>query len=155
MKDITRNALLIGGLVILDQLWKMLFLRGDLIVNLGIATLHLVTNTGASFGIFHNNNTLLAWFSLIVLGIIMMNVKQIKKQHELPVMLIVSGLLGNLIDRIFRGFVVDFIDLGWWPVFNLADSCIVIGVVWLGAVILLEDFQKEKTPAVKARKKKN
>ncbi len=154
MDGITRNASLLTGLVILDQLLKALFLRGDLIINLGIATLHLVINTGASFGIFQGNNTLLAWFSLIVLGIIMMSVKQVKKQHEIPLVLIVTGLLGNLIDRVFRGFVVDFIDLHWWPVFNLADSCIVIGVIWLGVIILLEDFQKEKTPAIKARKKK-
>jgi len=155
MKEVTRNALIVAGLVILDQLLKFIALKSDFLINLGFAALHLVTNTGASFGIFHNNNTLLAWFSLIVLGIIMMNVKQIRKQHEIPTILIVSGLLGNLIDRVFRGFVVDFIDLHWWPVFNLADSCIVIGVVWLGAVILLEDFKKEKTPTVKTGKKKD
>ena len=151
MKDSARNMLLLAGLVILDQLWKVLFLRGELIVNLGIATLHLVTNSGASFGIFQNNNTLLTWFSLIVLGIVMMNIKQIRKRHELPVILIVSGLLGNLIDRVFRGFVVDFVDFHWWPVFNLADSCIVIGVIWLGVVILIED--NSKSPEEKKTKK--
>lgn len=154
MKTITRNTLLMASLIILDQLLKAFFLKGDVVVNLGIATLQLVTNTGASFGMFQNNNTLLAWFSLIVLGIIMMSIKQIKKQHEIPAVLIVSGLLGNLVDRVFRGFVVDFIDLHWWPVFNLADSCIVVGVVWLGVAILSEDFEKEKKPIAKTKKKK-
>ena len=73
------------------------------------------------------NNTLLIFVSLMALGIIMMSVKHIKKEHEIPLILLVAGLIGNLIDRVFRGFVVDFFDFGWWPVFNLADSAIVVG----------------------------
>jgi len=44
---------------------------------------------------------------------------------------ILGGAVGNIVDRIQRHFVVDFIDLRWWPVFNVADSCITIGVVLL------------------------
>ncbi|MCA1555023.1 MAG: signal peptidase II, partial [Chloroflexi bacterium] len=45
--------------------------------------------------------------------------------------LMLGGALGNMIDRVRFGYVVDFIDLGWWPVFNVADSCVVIGVTML------------------------
>lgn len=43
--------------------------------------------------------------------------------------LIIGGAVGNLVDRLFRGRVVDFIDFSWWPVFNLADIAIVAGVI--------------------------
>ena len=80
----------------------------------------------------------------------MLNVDAIRKRKEqiLPVILIVSGLLGNLIDRVFRGFVVDFIDFKFWPVFNIADSCIFIGVIWLIIVILKEDFKEKENKKV-------
>ena len=45
--------------------------------------------------------------------------------------MILGGALGNLADRLRLGYVVDFIDLRWWPVFNVADSCIVVGVALL------------------------
>ena len=51
-----------------------------------------------------------------------------------------GGAAGNLIDRIRQGYVVDFLDLGWWPVFNVADSAIVSGIVILVGYILF--FQK-------------
>lgn len=50
--------------------------------------------------------------------------------------LVSGGALGNLVDRLWHGGVVDFIDLGFWPVFNLADSAIVVGTAWLALLLL-------------------
>nr|AEO37469.1 MMGP5 [uncultured organism] len=55
--------------------------------------------------------------------------------------LILAGLLGNLIDRLFFGSVTDMFDLGWWPIFNVADSTLVIGVIGL---VVYEIFWKGK-----------
>ena len=57
--------------------------------------------------------------------------KRIPKNVGVPIGFIIGGLLGNLIDRIFLGHVVDFIDFRIWPVFNAADSAITIAVIWL------------------------
>ena len=149
MKTFAKNTILLIGLIILDQLLKFWFESSKLFANLGIVALHVVTNTGASFGIFQNNNALLAWFSVIVLGIIMMNADKVKKEQVLPVILIIAGLLGNLIDRVFRRYVVDFVDFRFWPVFNLADSLIVIGVIWLMIVILNKDLKENKKKSIK------
>jgi signal peptidase II len=150
MKAFARNTIILFGLVLLDQLSKLYFERTKLFVDLKIVAFHFITNTGASWGILQGKNSLLIWVSMIVLGVIMLNVDMIRKRKEqiLPAILIVAGLLGNLIDRIFRGFVVDFIDFKFWPVFNIADSCIFIGVIWLIIIILKNDFtenDKNKT----------
>jgi signal peptidase II len=160
MKTFTKNTILLIGLILLDQLLKFWFESSKLFANLGLAVLHVVTNTGASFGMLQGSNALLAWFSVIVLGIIMMNADKVKenKNQVLPVILIVAGLLGNLIDRVFRGYVVDFIDFRFWPVFNLADSCVVIGVIWLCLTMLRTDAKKPKpqipSQGNKAKKKR-
>ncbi len=90
-----------------------------------------VTNTGAAFGLFKD---LTALFIVIALGviaaIIYMERRRVAASPWLRVALglQLGGALGNLLDRLRLGYVVDFIDLRWWPVFNLADSAIVVGV---------------------------
>jgi signal peptidase II len=155
MKAFTRNTIILFGLIVLDQVLKLFFERTKLLIDLKIVAFHFVTNTGASWGILQGKNSLLIWVSLIVLGAIMLNVDYIRKRKEqvLPAVLIVAGLLGNLIDRIFRGFVVDFIDFKFWPVFNLADSCLVIGVIWLIIIILRNDFTENKKSDNKAARR--
>ena len=144
MKVFIRNTILLVALIVIDQLLKLFFETKKVFLDLRVVSFHFVRNTGASFGMLQGNNALLAWVSVIVLGLIMLNVDKIKKEHEVPVFLIVGGLLGNLIDRVFRGFVIDFVDFKFWPVFNLADSLIVIGVIWLIIVILRKDFTSRK-----------
>lgn len=73
-----------------------------------------------------------------------------KSLQEKGFMLILAGGIGNLIDRIFRGFVVDFISLKWVGIFNFADMCIVIGVIF---IIILEIMESLKNG--KASKKSN
>jgi signal peptidase II len=154
MRVFIRNTIILIVLIFLDQLLKFWFESKKIFVDLGIVSFHFVTNTGASFGMLQGNNALLAWISVIVLGIIMMSADKIRKEQALPVIIIVAGLLGNLIDRVIRGFVVDFIDLKFWPVFNLADSLVVIGVFWLIIVILANERADRVDNKVDAKNKK-
>ena len=94
-----------------------------------------VKNTGAGFGILKDYNVLLIFVSLIVLYFIYKYYKKIPNAETFAFALISGGIVGNLMDRIFRGYVVDFLDFfigtNHWPAFNIADSCLVIGVCLL------------------------
>src|SRR3989344_1837487 len=110
-------------LVVLDQVSKYF--------------LTTITNTGAAFGILKGYNILLLIINLIALIIcIFFYIKD--KKLKLPLTFLIAGILGNLIDRIFFGYVRDFINLKFWPVFNLADSYNVIGVIVLIVIIWKE-----------------
>jgi signal peptidase II len=99
--------------------------------------LHLtfIKNTGAAFGLFKNSTYFFIAVSVISVAIIgAMLLKAIKDDKffgsfllNFSLILIMSGALGNLIDRISLGYVIDFIDVRIWPIFNLADSSITIG----------------------------
>jgi signal peptidase II len=67
-----------------------------------------------------------------------------KRNHLFPLALIVAGALGNLIDRVRFGYVVDFIQVYWWPTFNLADVFIVVGVILLSWEVLMKEETLEK-----------
>ncbi|MGH1490187.1 MAG: signal peptidase II [Acidimicrobiales bacterium] len=108
----------------------------------------LVFNTGAAFTTGSGFGPLLAVLAFVMAGVLF--VMASKRQDRWGAMLlgaIAGGAIGNLIDRVFRaddglfsGAVVDFIDLGWWPVFNIADSAIVVGVI---AVIVGTFFERD------------
>lgn len=89
-------------------------------------------NYGAAFGILQGERILLMFIAVIVLTLIIFAHYTNKK--EFPAVatgLLAGGIIGNLVDRIFFGYVVDFIDLHWFPSFNLADSFNTIGVALL------------------------
>lgn len=99
------------------------------------------TNTGMAFGLFQGGGTVFAIFAVIVAGAI------VYFNHTLPghetllrvaLGLQLGGVLGNFIDRMRQGHVTDFLDFGPWPVFNVADTALVSGVILLGYVILTE-----------------
>ncbi len=97
--------------------------------------IHLVQNTGAGFGILRGQTLWLALISLIVAAAVILNHKKISSHTSVQVLwgLFLGGVIGNLIDRALRGYVIDFIDLQVWPAFNVADAAItaaVIGLVW-------------------------
>lgn len=102
-------------------------------------------NTGTIFGLLKNTNLV-----FIVLGIVLCVIiafymkKHIPKRSfkEKGFFLILAGGIGNLIDRIFRGFVIDFISLKWVGIFNLADMYIVMGVILI-LFIELREFWKD------------
>lgn len=112
-------------LVVLDQVTKVLFQNSN--YDLGVFLIRGTTNTGISFGMFQNTSIYVATISVFVLVLLYIFRKEFKN-YEAFLMLIIAGIIGNLFDRVLLGYVIDFIDLVWWPVFNIADSLIFIGV---------------------------
>ena len=106
----------------------------------GIFHLTRVNNTGAAFGIFKNSALFLeavSWGAVTVLGIYLARRFRFGyRVADLGWALIVGGAAGNLYDRMHYGYVIDFLDFRVWPVFNLADSFISIGVVLILAGFL-------------------
>ena len=133
------SAILIAIIIIfIDQLSKdmaksFLALGSSLPLINNIFHLTLVHNVGAGFGILKGQRLFFITFSFIVMAILAYRWKKIPSNINvtIPMGLVIGGLIGNLIDRIFLSYVVDFLDFRVWPVFNMADSAITIGVVWL------------------------
>lgn len=139
------TLIIIAGLVAIDQIIKLLVLEhlkpiGSLTLIDGFIQLNYAENTGAAFGSFSGKTTFLSVFTLVIIifGLVYLLVKKRKVDVEyVCISLIISGGLGNLIDRVFRGFVVDYIEPLFvdFAIFNFADilvtcSCIVL-VIWL------------------------
>jgi signal peptidase II len=132
------NVLFVGfSLFILDQLSKWVaqyFLSESVPIIPYVFHLTLVHNQGGAFGILSGQTVFfLAVGALTILLIILFRnrVRQSTRDVQWAAALVLGGALGNLIDRIRLGYVIDFLDFRVWPVFNLADSYIVIGMVLL------------------------
>lgn len=97
-------------------------------------------NTGVAFGLFQNNSDIFTVVALLITsGAIFAYVRHLPNRHvlvQISIGLIIGGAIGNVIDRIRLGYVVDFIQLWLWPIFNLADSAITIGATLLGIYLL-------------------
>ena len=114
-------------LIILDQASKALIRElpiGDRIMIIpGLFWLSHVQNTGASFSMFQGMNATLIFVSLAVLGLLLYYYDAFKsKAEKVFLTLLFAGIIGNLVDRVLLGGVTDLFDLGWFPVFNVADS---------------------------------
>ncbi|MBP7215720.1 MAG: signal peptidase II [Candidatus Omnitrophica bacterium] len=139
---------IVAIILVVDQLTKVLVTRAltlhqsvPLLNN--IFHLTLVYNTGAAFGLFKNQILLFIATSLCAIILVSYNLK--KTTLRLPsvsLALILAGALGNLIDRLRFGFVIDFLDFRVWPVFNVADSAITIGAILLGWFLLRNNNSK-------------
>lgn len=132
-------------LVFLDQLTKF-FIRTNYLSNSSrqflFFNLTYVVNTGVSFGLFKGNNLLFLFLLLIAFIFFLYKLTKLKKRQfifKIPLIFLCSGILGNLLDRIFLGYVVDFIDFNFWPVFNLADSYISISAI---LILYISFFKK-------------
>ena len=119
--------------VFLDQFSKYLvsFFRPDF--GSDFFKVHYLTNTGAGWGILPGKSLWLGFISLAVAIFIVYNYQKLPTERfpQLLYALFLGGVIGNGIDRFFRGFVVDFIDFSFWPAFNIADAAISIAVVGL------------------------
>ena len=136
-----RLSFLFLFLVILDQITKALviffFELYESIAILPFFNLTFVVNYGFAFGLFNNPSLNQILVSIVILIIILyflyLLMKTQDKIFQLTLVIILAGAIGNFIDRIYRGFVVDFIDIYigkfHWPAFNIADSCITVGFV--------------------------
>lgn len=93
-----------------------------------------VENRGAAFGILQDQTPFFILVGLIVIGVIVASYRYVPEPGRLLNLCLglqMGGAIGNLVDRIRVGYVVDFIDLTYWPVFNVADSAICVGVAGL------------------------
>ncbi|MFM8313705.1 MAG: signal peptidase II [Deltaproteobacteria bacterium] len=135
--------------VILDQWTKHLVLKSfqwgeTLPIIQSIFALTYVRNMGAAFGILHNAPAyfrdpffiLIPILALVIITAVMAKLKENQRLTGVALSLVMGGAIGNLIDRVRFGFVVDFLDFHWkevyhWPAFNIADSAIVVGVGYL------------------------
>lgn len=128
-------------LIIFDQVTKYLCLNINKKIIPKFFSLTYVQNKGALGGMFSGMTFLFIISSFIALYLIFKY--RLKDKYFLGTILIISGIIGNLIDRIFRGYVIDFLDFkifGYsYPVFNLADSFLVIGVF----LILIKELKDE------------
>lgn len=110
-------------------------------------TIHHVTNTGAAFGLFQNGSLVFAVVAIVVSVVIVLYYRHLPDGEwlvRLSLGLQLAGALGNLIDRVRVGHVIDFLDFQVWPVFNLADASIVCGVILLAYLLLREERQESR-----------
>jgi signal peptidase II len=105
-----------------------------------------VTNTGAAFGLFPDRGSLFVVIAVTVVVAIIFYYRHLPTGQwwiKVSLGLQLGGALGNLLDRLRLGYVIDFIDFKIWPVFNVADSSIVVGVAILAYYLLRERDEKE------------
>ncbi len=131
------TALLVLAADQLSKIWiRSNLARGESLPETGLFRLTHVHNTGAAFGLFQDQSFPLTIVALI--GIVALLFFAFFS-HRFPLLdsrlgrpalgLVLGGIAGNLIDRLRLGYITDFIDIGIWPAFNIADSAIVVGVV--------------------------
>ena len=133
-----KNYIMILFLVILDQLTKYLAISKNIVVIPNLLNITYTQNTGGAFGIGSINIiTIMNILILITIALFLIKEKE-KVRHFLSFTLVISGAVGNLIDRIFRGYVIDFIDVNIlnFPKFNIADICITIGITSIVLAII-------------------
>jgi len=148
MRDLTRSqfdiflAITVTFLVVfVDRLSKLFF--SDLLVYgeslpiiRNILHMTMVHNTGIAFGFFKDQGITFIVIPIVAVVLLVFNIYYYRQNNEalsriyiVAFSLILGGAIGNLIDRIVYGYVIDFIDFRVWPVFNIADSAITIGAV--------------------------
>ena len=139
-------------IVIGDQLTKKL-IQQSMVLNQsipvwdGIFSITYIHNTGAAFSMLAGKTQVLALFQVIIIGVILgYYILKGRKSHPLlriSLAMIVAGGIGNLIDRLTLGYVVDFLDFHFWPIFNVADIGVSAGCVLLaGYVFFIEGKEK-------------
>jgi signal peptidase II len=109
--------------------------------------LHL-TNTGAAFGLFKSGGVFFIIVAIVVSLVILFYYPSLPDGQwlvRISLGLQMGGALGNLIDRLRVGHVVDFLNFQIWPVFNVADMSIVGGVILLSILLLFEDYRERKS----------
>jgi signal peptidase II len=148
--------------LIVDQLTKVYIDRAmDLhqsipVIN-DLFSITYVRNKGAAFGFLANTSYRIPFFifiSIVAVFVILFAYRKLRgdqKLAQVSLALILSGAVGNLIDRIRLGEVIDFLDVYWksyhWPAFNVADSAICVGVFFLAIDMMREESRQKKLAA--------
>jgi len=105
-------------------------------------------NTGAAFGMFQGGNAVLIGLTVAITLAILIYYQTLPEDHlfqRICLALMVGGSIGNLIDRLTLGYVVDFVAVGRFPVFNLADSCVTVSVILLLISTIIEERKAQST----------
>lgn len=144
--------IIVLGLV-LDQLSKWLVVQsiplGGSLELLGpLLKLHHVRNTGAAWSLFSDSTLGLAIFSVVLLALLAAwffltpASSRAGRGRRLALSVVMAGALGNMVDRFRLGYVVDFLELPHWPVFNVADILLCCGVAGLALLLIFEEKLK-------------
>jgi signal peptidase II len=144
-----RQAILVGLVVLLDQVtksWAVSSLTNGRVIHvIGSLQFSLGFNSGFAFSQGQGLGPVVGIFAIVAVLFLLRAIRKATSQlSAVALCAIVAGAIGNIADRIFRGEgwlhgrVVDFIDLQWWPVFNVADSSITVGACALIAAMLME-----------------
>jgi len=153
--------IIIAFVVVIDQLTKYLIhtnleLNSTIPLLDGIFHITYIQNSGAAFSMFQNKTGFLIAMQLTVITVVLVYlIKRQKKEHWcllLSLSLIAAGGIGNLIDRAMNGYVVDFLDLRIWPIFNVADISVCVGC---GLLVLYMFFVEPKLSKEKGNGKRS
>jgi signal peptidase II len=154
LSDYFSLFLVAGLIVLLDQLTKYLIrsnlalgeiYRPDLWITQFARIVHW-QNTGAAFGMFQSLGNVFMILSMIVSVAIIYYYPQVPRQDRLirlAMAMLLGGAVGNLVDRLYQGYVTDFVSISEFPVFNIADACISLGVVVLFVGMWFQEREKE------------
>ena len=157
MKKYMPNIILIILLIAIDQTIKLLIFNtigesGESITIIpNVLQLTYIENMGGAWGIFSERLYLIGIDLMIIIAILKLLLDkkyQFGKKAILGMLLILAGGTGNLIDRVIRGFVIDYIDITPifdYPVFNFADMCIVVGVILLFIIIIVNTIKSQES----------
>lgn len=150
MRENARIGITCGCVLAGDQLtktWAVTALDDQIFDLFWTLRLRLVHNTGFAFSAGRGLGPVLALVAIVIVGLLWGFRRQVSGVcSSLGLGAIIGGALGNLADRVFRGAgwgrgaVVDFIDLQWWPIFNVADSAITVGLV----TVLIHLYSRER-----------
>ncbi|MBR4110110.1 MAG: signal peptidase II [Clostridia bacterium] len=127
---------LIVLLILIDQITKIFATRllERIVVIEGLLSFDYVENRGAVFGLMQGSNYIMAALSAIICVVLIIYLARLIKDGKTPSIgfyMVIAGGVGNIIDRIFRGYVVDFIDTPFIATFNVADMLVVIGACFI------------------------
>lgn len=140
---------LLIGIDQLSKVWALKSLKeiGSIPIIQNVFHLTYVENRGAAFGMLQNNQTIFIIVALAasVFGLYYLHTKKVNILGKAGIILIISGAIGNLIDRVRLGFVVDYFDFRfiWEYVFNVADVFVVLGTIMLCVYIIFFDEEKQ------------
>jgi signal peptidase II len=143
-------------IVAADQItktWIRSYPEGSTIFERGPLRIVHLANSGAAFGLFQGMSTVLMVIDFLALALILAYLISLYKKFRLftgyvgwlGISLVFAGTCGNLIDRLNPnvGRITDFLYIGWWPAFNVADSSITVGVILLAYALLFMPFKQE------------
>ena len=143
-------------IIIIDQIIKHLIVKfikqGDIKGFIGQAVrITHVTNTGGAFSLIQNSIIIVIIFNIILISTLVYfvgrNYNKLNNLVKASMCMIIGGGIGNLLDRLFRGYVIDYIDINnifKYPVFNLADIFIVVGIIATTVVLIISVVKEQE-----------